>query len=171
MPFLEMTQFSRIAFEVWMASEEPTKPAPEELSHKERGMRMLVGLLGRDEGKKIIDEYGGFLNLRTIRVMHDKSKPEGSQWTLDFHLIVPLKDVQRKLAEMKAEKVRLEFQVKLAEQALRDDKEKADRKKANEQKTASKKQREERLKTLGKRPFQKKTVKPAGRPQAGPPRS
>lgn len=152
MPFMEMTQFSRITFEEWLASSTEGPVGP-----KGEGFRMMTILLNDDNGQKVLGMYGGFLNIKTIRVMHDKDKDD---WTLQFATITPLKDILKKQA-IEAQILRQrEMEEKLAQEKAQREKEREERKKVKEQRDASKKQREDRLKTLGKRSFQKKATKP-----------
>lgn len=172
MAFLERSQFSKYEFANWAAgntSEEVLGKTDETTSPRIRGMRMYNDQVNNPEST-VNQKHGGWQNIKTIRVLADRVQTADTvshdEWKLEFILIKPqsqVDDERRAKERAEAELKRAAADLAAAEAKKKVDEEKAKARAEQETKQATKKERLDRLRQLGKlgkAPFKKKTDKP-----------
>jgi hypothetical protein len=158
MAHIERTQFSKYEFSEWCTSntsETILGTSDDQTPPRIRGMRMFHWMVN-DPKSDVNTRLGGWQNVKTIRVLYDEALIEG-KWKLDFLLIKPEREVLKERLGAEAKLAQMKAQAEALKEA--DEKAKADAE--NARKAEIKKQREERLRQLGKlKPFKKKSAAP-----------
>lgn len=163
MALIEKTQFSKYEFADWCTagpSEVILAKSDTSTDPKLRGMRMFHDAVN-DKESAVNKRFGGWQNIKTVRVLSDGDPTNGTgTWSLDFILIKPERVILQEKRAIENELARQKAEAEAKERAEQEAKTAAETAAAKAKKVEFKKQRDERLRQLGKKPFQKKSSKP-----------